>query len=49
MENSKKDDLEINDNTNYINEYTKLSFILENHAFGTILDRFSTSSTVPIS
>ena len=34
------------DNSTFINHITKLSFLLENHSFGTILDRFSTSSTV---
>lgn len=36
------------DNTIFINEITRLSFIIENHGFATVLDRFSTSSTIAL-
>jgi hypothetical protein len=37
-----------NDTTSFINEFTKLTFISDYQAIASILDRFSTSSTVKL-
>ena len=37
-----------NNSTIYINEYTKIAFIMEYLAIANILDRFSTNSTIKL-